>query len=217
MSKLKVSRDEMRRLLGIAPPTPARESAPSALQPVPVPAAAPVASEGPKTPGTAAAPRGILTPVHFTLSRALPRLWHYAQAKLTTRDARTQHQKLCELVRWALSKDGYRVQANVATPYQQDGQTLDGRLELLVEQQPGQPLLALETDWTASAASLLKLEAWHKQGVPTLWVIGRPCKPAHLPRLRKQANRVLGQATGRWLAIFHLEHGWVRSTSGTRR
>lgn len=260
MIYLKVSRDEMRRLLGLPeletepapspepgtgnpPPATPETSTPPAppelTTPMPAdvrppePIAAPPspgAQPGTGTPPAAGEPapsapaedRGrarqrtshdYLTSTHFVLTRPLQRLWRYAQSKVDPKDTRTLHRKLRELIQWHLDKEGYAVHSNVPTLYREGGQTHEGRLELLVEKTPGEPLLAVETDWGVDSASLLKLEVWHRRGVPVLLIAGRPCKRARLWSFRQRANRLLHQPTGRWLPIYHLEHGWIRASA----
>ena len=214
MSNLRVSREEMLRLLGAVPPaTPAPFSSKNPIGPIGTPPA-PNALD-PVLQATAVEPSdkkpSLFTPVHFLLARALPRLWHFAQCNADSDDLRVLHRKLRELMAWALSKEGYIVELNVPTPYRRKGELLEGRLELLVVDADEHPRLAIETDWSGEVASLLKLEALHRRHIPGLWVVGQPCKLQDLAKFRTLANRTLRQATGTWLAIYHLEHGWVRA------
>lgn len=200
---MKVSPEEMRRLLGLpssGESQPEREAV--ALPPT-------------DAKGAADSRRSSFTPAHFLLGRALPNLWRFAQAQPEAADARLLHRKLRELMNWVLTKEGFVVRTNVATPYQRAGALIEGRLELLIERPAGTPMLAVETDWFGDESSLLKLKAWHDKGVPALWVLGRACSSEALAKFRTQANRTLRDGTGRWLAIYHLDHGWLRAARST--
>lgn len=171
---------------------------------------------GTAPPATAGIRSSCYTPLHFMLARTLPRLWAFAQRQPEAADARELHRKLRELIAWVLAKDRYAIESNVATTYRLEQEDVHGRLELLVRNREGAPVLAIETDWTTEPASLRKLEVWHDSGVPTLWILGAPAKAAGLSRFRSFANRTLRQSTRGWLAIYHLEHGWVRTSASKR-
>lgn len=233
MSDWKVSRDELLRLLGAPRPsqeprspvgkgeepsaphealdaTVAPESSVETAEPVALPSMPPAAERPTARPA-------LYTSAHFMLSRALPRLWHYAQQQPEASTPRALHRKLRELVSWVVAKNGYAAHTNVPTEYRQGGETIQGRLELLVKSKNGgAPLLAIESTWTMDDASLLKLEVWHRAGTPVLWITGVPCPADALGRLRARANRILRQPTGLWLAVYHLEHGWVPTRSMPR-
>jgi len=187
MSSLKVSPEEMRRLLNIEQPNPRTQPAP-----------------------TVEHRQLLFTSAHTLLGRALPRLWRFAQTQPEARDPRALHRKLRELIVWAFEKDGYRVHPNHPMPYRHDTEHIEGRLELLIARE-GSTGLAIETDWFGDRTSLLKLEAAHVAGHAAMWIVGKPQASDTLGELRRLANRTLKQASGRWLAIYHLEHGWVRT------
>lgn len=195
----RISREEMLTLLGPAPVAQTGEKS------VPEPVTAP---QAPASPLPLTSPYGRL---HGLLARALPRLWRYAKQQPEASEVRALRRKLRELVSWVLTKEGYCVSPNAPTPYHADGREVQGRLELLVTAPDGSPLLALETDFTGEPDSLHKLAVWHARGVPVLWIVGRPCKPEDLPELRRLAGRTLRERTF-WLPIYHLEHGWVKSS-----
>lgn len=155
----------------------------------------------------------VLKSVHHMLARALPRLWRFALTQSQARGRRKLRSKLRELLGWVLTKNGFAIQHNVKTPFRHLTENIQGRLELLVSDQEARAMLAVETDWFAEEQSLLKLQFWHRKGVPVLWIIGSPCRADHAYRLRALANRTLHQSTAQWLPIFHLEHGWVWSGS----
>jgi len=138
-------------------------------------------------------------------------LWRFAQARVEGQPARLQRRKLRDLICWLLAKEGFTVRTNVPMPYERGGETVAGRLELLVVTNAGTPVLAIETDWIGEPSSLMKLEAAHRAGVQALWILGHPCEADRLLRYRTLANRTLQQSTASWLAIYHLDHGWLRA------
>jgi hypothetical protein len=142
------------------------------------------------------------------LGRALPRLWRYALSRAEGSGQRWRRRKLRELIQWVLTKEGYRVEAQVNSPYSRDGEQVRGRVELLIANSVGGPVLALETDWSAERESLLKLAVWHQRGAEGLWILGQPCERKDLSEFRKLADRTLAHDTATWLSIYHLEHGW---------
>jgi len=160
---------------------------------------------------------GDLEAVQGLLGRALPHLWRYALSRSSGSSQRWRRHKLRELIHWVLTKEGYRVEAQVNSPYSRDGEQIRGRLELLIANGDHQPLLALETDWSTARESLLKLEVWHHRGVPGLWILGQPCQRKDLLEFRKLANQTLGHDTSTWLFIFHLGYGWQGNPPGACR
>jgi hypothetical protein len=210
MTHWRVSRDELARLLGVSPAAPQENSTTTSS------AGGPAAPVPASTADATSQRKGPLTPLHFQLARALPRLWRFAQAQPEATDPRALRRKLRELMSWVLTKEGYSVQPNHPAPYVLKGEAINGRLELLVCSAKGTPCLAIETDWLGEPSSLLKLETLHAQNVPGLWIIGRACAATELASFRVLANRTLRRPTGGWLAIYHLDHGWVRSPHTSR-
>jgi hypothetical protein len=149
-----------------------------------------------------------LDAVKALLGRTLPHLWGYALSRSSGSSQRWRRHKLRELIHWVLIKEGYRVESQVCSPYSRDGEEIRGRLELLILNSHHQPMLALETDWSAERESLLKLNLWHQRGIPGLWILGHPCLRKDLGEFRTSANRTLGHDTSAWLFIFHLSYGW---------
>jgi hypothetical protein len=158
-----------------------------------------------------------LEAVQALLGRALPHLWRYALSRSNGSTERWRRHKLRELIHWVLTKEGYRVEARVNSPYSRDGEQIRGRLELLIANSTRQPMLALETDWSTERESLLKLDVWHRRGIPGLWILGHPCQRKDLAEFRKLANRTLGHDTSAWLFIFHLSYGWQEAPRSARR
>lgn len=148
------------------------------------------------------------TPLHREVAAALPALW--AKAKKQNLSRAEERKKLRTLIVWLAGKKGLQVQELAPMRYRHESQTVDGKIDLLVKDAGGKALLAVEADWTYQEASLAKLKAAHERGVPVLWVLGTRAKTRQDAKdARKFALRVLGREAGRWMVIFHLDHGWL--------
>jgi hypothetical protein len=143
------------------------------------------------------------------LEKSVPRLWKYAVENTHSTDSAVQRQKLRELLVWLFEKEGYRVTQNAAAPYRLNNKEIKGRIELVIRRETGPDLLALETDWVKTPASVLKLQNWSRHNVAVGWIVGAPCEPAALLGWRRFADEVSASRSIRWLSILHLAHGWI--------
>jgi hypothetical protein len=148
------------------------------------------------------------TPLHREVAGALPALW--AKAKKQNLSRAEERKKLRTLIVWLAGKKGLQAQELAPMRYRHEGQTVDGKIDLLVKDAAGKALLAVEADWAFQEASLAKLKAAHERGIPVLWVLGTTAKTRQdAKEARKFAMRALGREAGGWIVIFHLEHGWL--------
>jgi hypothetical protein len=143
------------------------------------------------------------------LEKSVPRLWKYALDNSHSNDPAVQRQKLRELLVWLFEKEGYRVTQNAAAPYRLNAKEVKGRIELVIGRENGADLLALETDWVKTPASVLKLQNWSRHNVAVGWIVGAPCESAALLGWRRFADEVSASRSSRWLSILHLVHGWI--------
>jgi hypothetical protein len=152
--------------------------------------------------------RAFLTALQFDLARALPPLWKKANSKHLT--AKEQHKKMLELLIWVAGKQGYAAKPRCAIQYWQNHVKKDGTIDLQLLDAKGVPALLVEMDWTRNESSLHKLQAASISKTPILWISGVPYSSKdEAKQLRAFANEAMGKATGWWLPIFHLEHGWL--------
>ena len=143
------------------------------------------------------------------LEKSVPRLWKYAIENSHSTDPAVQRQKLRELLVWLFEKEGYRATQNAAAPYRLNNKEIKGRIELVIGRQTGPDLLALETDWVKTPASVLKLLNWSRHNVAVGWIVGAPCEPSALLGWRRFADEISASRSSRWLSILHLVHGWI--------
>lgn len=175
------------------------------LPPAPGVSASPATGMPAEKPGRERSP---LSPLQFSLARALPPLWKKANSRHLT--AREQHKKMLELVIWVAGKQGHTAKQRVAVQYWHEHVKKDGQIDLQLLDAHGTPALLIEMDWTRNAGSVLKLQAASISKVPVLWISGVPAATKDEARLlRTFANDVAGKPTGWWLPLFHLEHGWL--------
>lgn len=148
------------------------------------------------------------TALHREVASALPALWAKARNQKLTRAE--ERKKLRALLSWLASKKGLKSQEGASMRYRHAGELVDGKVDLLIRDQNGVALLAVEADWTLQEASLAKLKAAHEKGIPVMWILGTPAKTRpDAKEARKYAMKQLGREGGNWLVIFHLEHGWL--------
>jgi hypothetical protein len=170
-----------------------------------------------RTASPTARPSGRYTPstgsdqqrLQRLLDKSVPRLWQYALKEIPSRDPTHLRQKLRELLVWLFEKEGFDVRQQAAAPYRVNNREVKGRVDLVIHRKGGAPLLAMEADWTRTAASVLKLGSWSRQGIPVVWIIGAATEPTVLSSWRRFADEVSDSRSSRWLPILHLEHGWV--------
>lgn len=181
-----------------APPVVELEAAPTAQQAI---ATAPL--ESPPSRVEAG-----FTTLHREIATALPALWLKARKQQLTRAE--ERKKLRALLSWLVSKKGLKSQEGAPMRYRHGADLVDGKVDLLVRDQSGGALLAVEADWTRQEASLEKLKAAHEKGIPVMWILGTSVKSRQEAKeSRKYALKHLGREAGNWLVIFHLEHGWL--------
>lgn len=147
--------------------------------------------------------------LQYLLAKAVPRLWVCAKERCASGDTRQLRAKLRDLLVWLFAKEGFKAVARAPAPYRLKGRDVAGRVDVLVSNQEGKVLLAIEADWTREESSIQKLRHWNQSGVGAAWIIGVPTDPVALTAWRSFADEASQSNSKGWLKIMHLEHGLI--------